>query len=208
MFGYRDYFSYQPGSWGSRVPCRSTAHSPHRFGPVARFGFCIHRWTTATLEHPLRDKPARWRAPPPTPESSWGVGREADVRGGEKRTKALHYFFCVCVCVRGIQTKLNPLKLIRWRTVKRRVYLHRKPCVSNLRLNLNHLIWTSAVGKQLKEPSSWSELGAKTTLCVQDAELYADYTQRNRRANLITACSGFSCKKVSKAETLFPLLWV
>lgn len=83
--------------------------------------------------------------------------------------------FALFLYIHSIQ--IHPLKLIRWRTVKRISYLHRKPCVSNLWLNLNHLIWTSAVGKQLKEPSSRSELEAKQP-CVCRMQSYT-----------LTACS-------------------
>lgn len=157
---------------------------------VAGWGFCIHRWTTELLEVLPRDKPAWRETLPPTPES-WRSGRERG--GGEDKG------FALFLCIHSIKT--HPLKLIRWRTVKRRVYLHREPCVSNLRLNLNHLIWASAVGTQLREPSSRSELEAKERR-VQDAELYANYMQRNRQPNLITAWSGFLVGKV------YGLLWV
>lgn len=38
--------------------------------------------------------------------------------------------------------------------------------------------------------------GGKTTLCVQYAELYTDYMQPNRPANLITAWSGSGLGKI------------
>lgn len=121
------------------------------------------RFLYSSLDHWADGSSAAWQTKQKTSAATntWTIEirereREADMEGKEKS-------FALFLCIHSIQT--HPLKPIRWRTVKRRVYLHRKPCVSNLRFNLNHLIWTSAVGKQLREPTSRSELEAKQA-CV------------------------------------------
>lgn len=117
---------YRPRSWGSRVPCGSTACSPDMTWTVGGSNFWPLRQTTEPLEARQRGTPAGRATWPPGPGTT-----------GEET---------------GQEWKANR-KLLPWgwggdRSDGEGGLLHRKPRVSNL-LNLKHLIWTSAVGKPL-----------------------------------------------------------
>lgn len=153
--------------------------------------FSIHalcRWRVrflySSLDHWDAGSSAAWQTSPTrsAATSTWitMVRRENREADGERKTRGKKdKSFALFWCIHSIQTL--PVTLIRWRTLKRRVYLHRKPCVSNLRLNVNHLIWTSAVGKQLRESSSRSELEAKQR-CVCRMQSYT-LTARSATGN-------------------------
>lgn len=144
--------SHQPCSWGSRTPDGGTARSPRSSCAGGLWGFGLF-WTTEMLEVPLLHTAAHRGRRAAAPESS-GTGRD----GGRR---------IIIIPARWRRASV----LRKW--TARRVYIHRKPCVSNLWLNLNHLIWTSAVGKQLRDPSSYSELEAKQLRVCRNAGLYS-----------------------------------
>lgn len=136
------------------------------------------RFLYSSLDHWDAGSSAAWHTSPKrnAATNTWIIkvrGRKRGGRTGREREKEKESF-ALFLFIHSIQT--HPLKLSR-RTVKRMVHLHRKPCVSNLWLNLNHLIWTSVVGKPLREPSSQSELEAKQP-CVCRMQSYT-----------LTACS-------------------
>lgn len=158
---------YQPGSWGSRAPDGGTARSPHILCAGGGWGSGTLFWTTEMPEVPLRHTPAHRGRLAAAPEPSEG---QTETEGGGS------------ACSRT-----------RNRTA-RRVYIHRKPCVSNLWLNLNHLIWTSAVGKQLRELSSYLEVEAKQLHVCWKQEFTG---QQAGNFHYWTVC--FRCRRCLKA---------
>lgn len=72
---------YRPCSWGSRVPCGSTARSPDTTWTVEGSNFCPRRWTTEPPEARQRSMPAgrmTWPPGPGTTEEETGQEWKVD----------------------------------------------------------------------------------------------------------------------------------